>query len=165
MTIYQKLLYLDQYLLLNKVYFTEVFPISKRNYHLLMKEKLEPNEDFLSTVADFFDLKLTDITDEEIELPPFDSLHIKDLESFKQKTQQEKDSHVFNFSRNNQLSKSWKFLTKSLKTRLILSLAIIVVPLAAYSMYSVAVLAIDRNKTIQEYEHPTENPEQVKIKN
>ncbi|MEG0978063.1 MAG: hypothetical protein RSE56_02355 [Bacilli bacterium] len=163
MTIYQKLLYLDQYLLSNKVYFTEVFPISKRNYHLLMNEKLEPNEDFLSTVADFFDLKLTDITDEEIELPPFDSLHIKDLESFKQKTQQEKDSHVFNFSRTNQLLKSWKFLTKSLKTRLILSLAIIVLPLAAYSIYSVAVLAVDRNKTIQEYEHPVKSPEQLNI--
>lgn len=114
-----------------------------------------PSKRTINTIAHYFLLESKDLTDDSIELPSFDDLKVDEYLYKIQKSDEDMRENAF--KNKHFLSRNYRALSLKKRIQLIVSLAVIAIPLMAFSSYCMYSVISDKEDILQKYREGSED--------
>lgn len=154
--IFNKLNYLNNYLKENKcIDLCRAISTSETKMNSYLTGVKFPSKRTTTIIAHYFLLEYVDLINDEVELPKYDNLKV-DEDLYKiQKDDEDMRNNAF--KNKHFLSRNYRALSLKKRIKLILSLALISIPLFAFTSYCMYSVTADKNDIIQKYKEGSED--------
>lgn len=145
-----KLNYLEKFLFETKqVHLYRAISIREDKMEDYLKGSKMPSSRILTLIANYFFLSFETLHDDEIELPEYEKLQVdEDLCSIQRDDYENKLQYYKN---KNYISRSYRVLSYTKRIKLFISLAVVLIPLLAYTLYCSFLIINERMDTVDKY--------------